>query len=178
MFSFLLLLLPLIPFPKHHQQLSRRPWIGSPVLGFAANCLLTMWVSVFAFVDGLLSIGSMVGSLFSISETTLALFRYVYIFRKYVCVCTVDRGTIPSHFMGLLLILCIHFLVLAPVFDGFEVKFQVTTLPDDFPDAHSLINDLRLEYVIAVEGVVRSRPSESINKKMKTGLIEVLFYSI
>lgn len=80
--------------------------------------------------------------------------------------------------MGLLLILCIHFLVLAPVFDGFEVKFQVTTLPDDFPDAHSLINDLRLEYVIAVEGVVRSRPSESINKKMKTGLIEVLFYSI
>ncbi|KAG8650531.1 aspartate--tRNA ligase, chloroplastic/mitochondrial isoform X1 [Manihot esculenta] len=50
---------------------------------------------------------------------------------------------------------------------------QVTTLPDDFPDAHSLINDLRLEYVIAVEGVVRSRPSESINKKMKTGLIEV-----
>lgn len=50
---------------------------------------------------------------------------------------------------------------------------QVTSLPDEFPDAHSTINDLRLEYVIAVEGVVRSRPSESINKKMKTGLIEV-----
>ncbi|KAH7849395.1 hypothetical protein Vadar_017226 [Vaccinium darrowii] len=50
---------------------------------------------------------------------------------------------------------------------------QVTTLPDEFPDAHSVINDLRLEYVIAVEGVVRSRPSESLNKKMKTGMIEV-----
>ncbi|GMY38804.1 aspartate--tRNA ligase, chloroplastic/mitochondrial [Fagus crenata] len=50
---------------------------------------------------------------------------------------------------------------------------QVTTLPDEFPDAHSTINDLRLEYVIAVEGIVRSRPSDSINKKMKTGFIEV-----
>ncbi|RDX91112.1 Aspartate--tRNA ligase, chloroplastic/mitochondrial, partial [Mucuna pruriens] len=50
---------------------------------------------------------------------------------------------------------------------------QVTTLPDEFPDAHSAINDLRLEYVVAIEGVVRSRPNESINKKMKTGFIEV-----
>ncbi|KAK7358264.1 hypothetical protein VNO77_00190 [Canavalia gladiata] len=50
---------------------------------------------------------------------------------------------------------------------------QVTTLPDEFPDAHSAINDLRLEYVVAIEGVVRSRPNESVNKKMKTGLIEV-----
>ncbi|KAM7482393.1 hypothetical protein LguiB_006976 [Lonicera macranthoides] len=50
---------------------------------------------------------------------------------------------------------------------------QVTTLPNDFPDAHSIANDLRLEYVVAVEGVVRSRPSESVNKKMKTGKIEV-----
>ncbi|PNY10068.1 aspartyl-tRNA synthetase, partial [Trifolium pratense] len=31
----------------------------------------------------------------------------------------------------------------------------------------------RLEYVVAIEGVVRSRPNESINKKMKTGFIEV-----
>lgn len=50
---------------------------------------------------------------------------------------------------------------------------QVTTLPDEFPKAHSIVNELRLEYVIAVEGIVRSRPSESINKKMRTGLIEV-----
>ncbi|CAL5377543.1 unnamed protein product [Camellia sinensis] len=50
---------------------------------------------------------------------------------------------------------------------------QVTTLPDEFPDVHSIINDLRLEFVITVEGVVRPRPSESVNKKMKTGMIEV-----
>ncbi|KAH6767041.1 tRNA synthetase class II K and family protein [Perilla frutescens var. hirtella] len=50
---------------------------------------------------------------------------------------------------------------------------QVTTLPDDFPEAHAAVNDLRLEYVVAVEGVVRPRPIESINKKMKTGFIEV-----
>ncbi|KAI3448199.1 hypothetical protein Pfo_004864 [Paulownia fortunei] len=50
---------------------------------------------------------------------------------------------------------------------------QVTTLPDEFPEAHSVVNDLRLEYVIAVEGVVRRRPIESINKKLKTGFIEV-----
>ncbi|XP_052193536.1 aspartate--tRNA ligase, chloroplastic/mitochondrial [Diospyros lotus] len=50
---------------------------------------------------------------------------------------------------------------------------QVTTLPDEFPDVHAIVNDLRLEYVIAVEGVVRPRPSESVNTKMKTGMIEV-----
>nr|DAD46820.1 TPA_asm: hypothetical protein HUJ06_016757 [Nelumbo nucifera] len=50
---------------------------------------------------------------------------------------------------------------------------QITTLPSQFPDSHSIINKLGLEYVIAVDGVVRSRPSESFNKKMKTGMIEV-----
>ncbi|KAM7275783.1 hypothetical protein ACFE04_017649 [Oxalis oulophora] len=50
---------------------------------------------------------------------------------------------------------------------------QVTTLPNEFPEAHSTIKDLRLEYVVAIEGIVRARPSESINEKMKTGLIEV-----
>ncbi|XP_028767097.1 aspartate--tRNA ligase, chloroplastic/mitochondrial [Neltuma alba] len=55
---------------------------------------------------------------------------------------------------------------------------QITTLPDEFPDAHSTINDLRLEYVVAIEGTVRSRPNESINKKMKTGFIEVAAESV
>ncbi|KAM6541538.1 hypothetical protein CsatB_005985 [Cannabis sativa] len=50
---------------------------------------------------------------------------------------------------------------------------QVTTPKDDFPDVHSIIKDLRIEYVIAVEGIVRHRPSASINEKMKTGYIEV-----
>ncbi|XP_047252758.1 aspartate--tRNA ligase, chloroplastic/mitochondrial isoform X1 [Capsicum annuum] len=35
------------------------------------------------------------------------------------------------------------------------------------------MNGLRLEYVVAIEGVVRPRPAESVNKKMKTGTIEV-----
>lgn len=52
----------------------------------------------------------------------------------------------------------------------------MTTLPNEFPDAHSAINDLRLEYVVAVEGIVRSRPSDSVNVKMKTGSIEVRKY--
>ncbi|KAL4318142.1 hypothetical protein GQ457_18G019910 [Hibiscus cannabinus] len=50
---------------------------------------------------------------------------------------------------------------------------MITSLPGEFPDAHDAIKDLRLEYVVAVEGVVRSRPSEAVNKKMKTGSIEV-----
>ncbi|CAN6459395.1 unnamed protein product [Victoria cruziana] len=50
---------------------------------------------------------------------------------------------------------------------------QVTTLPDQFPDAHTVANKLRLEYVVAIEGVVRSRPNESVNRKMKTGDVEV-----
>ncbi|RZS27574.1 hypothetical protein BHM03_00061074 [Ensete ventricosum] len=49
---------------------------------------------------------------------------------------------------------------------------QVTTLPEDYPDAYSIANKLRLEYVVAVEGLVRARPQESVNKKMKTGDIE------
>ncbi|KNA21330.1 hypothetical protein SOVF_044290 [Spinacia oleracea] len=50
---------------------------------------------------------------------------------------------------------------------------QITTLPNDFPDAHSVVNEARLEYVIAVDGLVRLRPSEAANKKMKTGMVEV-----
>nr|XP_043625316.1 aspartate--tRNA ligase, chloroplastic/mitochondrial-like isoform X2 [Erigeron canadensis] len=50
---------------------------------------------------------------------------------------------------------------------------QVTTLPNEFPEAHSMVNDLRLEYVVSIEGVVRLRPSDSVNVNMKTGMIEV-----
>ncbi|KAG9440010.1 hypothetical protein H6P81_020175 [Aristolochia fimbriata] len=51
---------------------------------------------------------------------------------------------------------------------------QITTLPDRFPDAYIAVNKLSLEYVIAVEGTVQSRPVEYVNKKMKTGMIEVV----
>lgn len=50
---------------------------------------------------------------------------------------------------------------------------QVTTLPDDYPEAYAIANKLRVEYVVAVEGTVRARPGESVNMKMKTGTIEV-----
>ncbi|KAK6143628.1 hypothetical protein DH2020_023976 [Rehmannia glutinosa] len=40
---------------------------------------------------------------------------------------------------------------------------QVNTLPDDFPEAHSVVNDLRLEYVIAVEGVVAAENVHVLN---------------
>ncbi|KMZ56718.1 Aspartate--tRNA ligase [Zostera marina] len=50
---------------------------------------------------------------------------------------------------------------------------QITTLPDQYPDAYTIANKVRIEYVIAVEGVVRARPIESLNKNMKTGTIEV-----
>ena len=59
-------------------------------------------------------------------------------------------------------------------FDFVCFFLKVATLPDEFPDAHSIINDLRVEYVVVVEGVVRSRPVESVNKKMATGSIEVI----
>lgn len=54
-----------------------------------------------------------------------------------------------------------------------DFVIKITTLPDEYPDAHSVVNKLRVEYVVAVEGVVRSRPSESVNPKMKTGAVEV-----
>jgi aspartyl-tRNA synthetase len=67
-------------------------------------------------------------------------------------------------------------------FLSFHVKLfscsQITTLPEEFPEAYSVANKLRVEYVVAVEGVVRSRPAESLNAKMKTGAIEVLFFHI
>ncbi|XP_042399000.1 aspartate--tRNA ligase, chloroplastic/mitochondrial-like [Zingiber officinale] len=50
---------------------------------------------------------------------------------------------------------------------------QVTTLPNEYTEAYATANKLRLEYVVAVEGTVLSRPQESVNEKMKTGNIEV-----
>ncbi|URE22365.1 GAD domain [Musa troglodytarum] len=46
--------------------------------------------------------------------------------------------------------------------DAYVLLGQVTTLPEDYPDAYSIANKLRLEYVVAVEGLVRSRPQESV----------------
>lgn len=49
----------------------------------------------------------------------------------------------------------------------------MTTLPE-YPEVYAVVNKLRVESVVAVEGVVRPRPTEAINAEMKTGAIEVL----
>ncbi|RCV10989.1 hypothetical protein SETIT_2G152500v2 [Setaria italica] len=49
---------------------------------------------------------------------------------------------------------------------------QVTTLPE-YPEVYNIVNKLRVESVVAVEGVVRPRPADAINADMKTGAIEV-----
>ncbi|CAO2161088.1 unnamed protein product [Urochloa humidicola] len=49
---------------------------------------------------------------------------------------------------------------------------QVTTLPE-YPEVCDIVNKLRVESVVAVEGVVRPRPADAINADMKTGAIEV-----
>ncbi|XVE48637.1 hypothetical protein DITRI_Ditri01bG0017800 [Diplodiscus trichospermus] len=43
----------------------------------------------------------------------------------------------------------------------------------EFLDSHAAIKDLRLEYVLDVDGVVRSWPAESFNKKKTTRPIKV-----
>lgn len=48
-------------------------------------------------------------------------------------------------------------------------------MPDEYPEAYEVANKLRVEYVVAVEGTVRARPKDSVNKKMKTGDIEVKY---
>ncbi|CAL4947637.1 unnamed protein product [Urochloa decumbens] len=49
---------------------------------------------------------------------------------------------------------------------------QVTTLPE-YPEVYNIVNKLRVESVVAVEGVVRPRPADAINADMRTGAIEV-----
>lgn len=50
---------------------------------------------------------------------------------------------------------------------------QVTTLPE-YPEVYNIVNKLRVESVVAVEGVIQPRPVDAINADMKTGAIEVV----
>jgi aspartyl-tRNA synthetase len=52
----------------------------------------------------------------------------------------------------------------------------VTTLPE-YPEVYNIVNKLRVETVVAVEGVIQPRPVDAINADMKTGAIEVLIGS-
>jgi aspartyl-tRNA synthetase len=51
---------------------------------------------------------------------------------------------------------------------------QVVCDPSTSPDAHARCADLRLEYVVAVRGTVRPRPSETVNPDLPTGTIEIV----
>lgn len=60
----------------------------------------------------------------------------------------------------------------------FPIPFgQVTTLPE-YTEVYNIVNKLRVESVVAIEGVVRPRPTDAINADMKTGSIEVLTGSL
>ncbi len=50
---------------------------------------------------------------------------------------------------------------------------QVVFNPQHSPQAHEKAHALRPEWVIAVRGVVRMRPDDSVNPEMETGTIEV-----
>ena len=67
------------------------------------------------------------------------------------------------------------------VFIDLRDRFGVTQLvfhPETHPEAHEAAGDVRNEYVVRVEGIVRRRPVETINAKLKTGEIEVAAESL
>lgn len=51
---------------------------------------------------------------------------------------------------------------------------QVVFDPQESPGSHSLAEDVRTEYVLAVKGTVRERPAGTENPDMATGKVEIL----
>lgn len=51
---------------------------------------------------------------------------------------------------------------------------QVVSNPNDFPDAHEVMNTVRSEFVVKITGTVRLRPDGNANEGMDTGKIEVV----
>ena len=51
---------------------------------------------------------------------------------------------------------------------------QIVSDPIDCNNAHMIMESIRNEYVVRVEGVVRERSEESVNNKIPTGKIEIL----
>ncbi|HEU0116099.1 MAG TPA: aspartate--tRNA ligase, partial [Thermomicrobiales bacterium] len=55
---------------------------------------------------------------------------------------------------------------------------QVVFNPQIAPEAHAIASDVRNEYVLRVDGVVRCRPEGTVNPKLATGEIEVEAHAI
>jgi aspartyl-tRNA synthetase len=50
---------------------------------------------------------------------------------------------------------------------------QAVFSPQDHPEAHTVAERLRNEYVVSVAGVVRPRSAETVNPKLPTGAVEI-----
>jgi aspartyl-tRNA synthetase len=55
---------------------------------------------------------------------------------------------------------------------------QVVANPDESPEAHSVLQQARSEYVLQVKGVVRARPAGLTNPDIPTGEIEVVAHTV
>jgi len=51
---------------------------------------------------------------------------------------------------------------------------QVMFSPKDGPEAHATANELRVEYVIRLKGLVNTRPPNNVNAKIPTGEVELI----
>jgi len=63
------------------------------------------------------------------------------------------------------------------VFIGLRDRYGVTQVifePEHNQEAHRIGKELRNEFVISVEGTVRERPKDQVNKEMTTGEIDVI----
>jgi len=55
---------------------------------------------------------------------------------------------------------------------------QLVANPEISPEAHQTLGQVRSEWVIQVEGVVRARPAEMVNPNLSTGEIEVEVHAV
>jgi len=63
------------------------------------------------------------------------------------------------------------------IFIGLRDRYGITQIvfePDHNQEAHQIGKELRNEFVISVEGTVRKRPKDQVNKEMTTGEIDVI----
>ena len=63
------------------------------------------------------------------------------------------------------------------IFVGLRDRYGITQVvfePEHNQEAHQIGKELRNEFVISIEGTVRKRPDDQINKGMKTGKIDVI----